>query len=188
MRYFTFLFFSILLFSCNKGTLDPTDLKRVVLFKVDFETYDFQGGKEFAYFENDTSTVKLPTSAFYTTPSATDGRLTIKYTEDTIFDGFVSQNGIGEVEFPQNIDNQIHFFRNKDRMDKPLDSKFEILFNDSADPLVPLDSIWHSISQLTKLQDYQVKNPTANIGIFLYRPSQDPANKKTWKWYVILKN
>lgn len=188
MRYFIFLFSAILLFSCNKGTLNPTNLKRVVIFQVDYLTYAFQGGKEFAYFQDDTSTINLPIDSFYLPPSGTDGRLSITYTGDTIFDGFVSQNLVGEVEFPQNIDNQIHYFRNKEPLNLPDLSKFQIAFYDLVSEPIPYDSIWKSVSRLTKLQDYQFKNPIAKIGLFLYRPAQDPLFQNNWKWFVILKN
>jgi hypothetical protein len=187
MRYLVILI-SLFLFSCNKETLDPSKLKRVVMYQVDYLTYAFQGGKEFSYFENDTSTVILPLSASYLSPSETDGRLTISYINDTIFDGFVGLNTPGKVEFPQNMDNQIHFFRNELPMDKPDNSRFQTVFYDLVSEDIPYDSIWKSIARLTKVEIYQSRNNTANIGLFLYRPSFDPLFQKDWKWFVILKN
>jgi hypothetical protein len=90
---------ALFLFSCLKENLDPVNIKKVVMLQVDYKTYKFEGGKEFAYFENDTSTVYLPLHVDYT-PAAPDGRLTVRYTEDTIFDGTTVWQGTGVVNYP----------------------------------------------------------------------------------------
>ncbi len=158
------------------------------MYQVDYLTYAFQGGKEFSYFENDTSTQVLPLTASYLFPGSSDGRLTVRYTKDTIFDGFIGQNTLGKIEYPQNIDNQIHYFRNENPMEKPANSRFQTVFYDLVSEEIPYDSIWKSIERLMKVEIYMSRNNIANIGLFLYRPSFDPIYQKDWKWFVILKN
>lgn len=176
--------------SCNKKEkLDPTDIKKVILLQVDYQTYQFDGGKEFSYFLNDTSTVKLPVNVNFVNP-VPNGRLTVKYgsSNDTLFDGTVIDPTGGKRQFPQNIDNQIHYYKLDFALTKPADSRFQTIYCDLATP-IDYSAIWGAISKLQIVESYQQNNPTANIGIFLYRPSSGVADPGPgdWKWYVVLK-
>lgn len=178
----------LFLFSCLKENLDPVNLKKVVMFQVDYKTYKFEGGKEFAYFENDTSTVNLPLNADYT-PASPEGRLTVRYTSDTIFDGTIVWQGSGVKKYPVNIDNQIHYLRLDNKLSKPDDSRFQLAFYDLGLEPVKYDSIWNAISKLQMVNRYQMANATAKIGLFLYRPTDGVStNPGNWKWYVVMKN
>lgn len=173
--------------SCLKENLDPVNLKKVVLLQIDYQSYTFEGGKEFSYFKNDTSTVDLPASASFLPPSP-NGRLTIFYTSDTLFDGTQIWQGTGKRNYPENIDNQIHYFRIENSLTKPADSKFQTIFYDLGAAPIQYDSIWGAIDKLDIVNRYQMRNSTAKIGIFLFRPSDGVLNPGDWKWYVILKN
>ncbi len=186
MKFLFFLILSVFLISCKKETLDPSGLKKVVLLQVDYLTYTFEGGKEFSYFENDTSTMQLPIQTFYPIPH---NRLTILYTEDTIFDGLQVLGGKGVRNFPQEIDPQIHYFRNKNSLETPIESRFQTIFYDLGAEPIPYDSIWKNIANLRIADNYQIANNTSKIGLFLFRPSASfTSSKEDWKWYIVMKN
>ena len=186
MKFLCFLILSFVLLSCKKETLDPSDLKKVILLQVNYLNYKFEGGKEFSYFENDTSTIQLPINTFYDLAA---NRLTILYTNDTIFDGTEFPSGMGEINFPQEIDPQIHYFRNEfSKLDTPAESRFQKIYYGLEPEPVPFDSIWKNISNLTTADNYQTANNTAKIGYFLYRPNISSITKEDWKWFLVMKN
>lgn len=192
MRKKTLLLFalSLVLFSCLKENLDPVNLDKVVILQVDYKTYQFEGGKEFSYFEQDTSTVNLPLTPLYNSPLVGDGRLSMLYAGDTIFDGTIMWNVDGGVKkYPENIDHQIHYLRMETKISKPDDSRFQVAFYDLGTEPIKYDSIWHDISDLQMVNRYLLNNTKAKIGLFLYRPKEGtPTNPGNWKWYVVLKN
>ncbi|MGV3631063.1 MAG: hypothetical protein ACO1O6_07650 [Bacteroidota bacterium] len=190
MRKKTVLLFvvSLVLFSCLKENLDPVNLDKIVMLQVDYKTYVFEGGKEFAYFQDDTSTVNLPLNALYTPALPNEGRLSMLYAGDTIFDGTTIWQGAGVRKYPENIDPQIHYLRLESKIDKPADSRFQVVFNDlGTEP--KYDSIWNAICKLQMVNRYLLNNVKSKIGLFLYRPTQGmPDNPGNWKWYVVMKN
>ncbi len=173
--------------SCKHETLAPKGLKKVLLVQIDYNTFLFEGGKEFSYFENDNSKIELPIQSDFF--PGTTNRLTMLYLTDTIFEGIQSQTiGEGKRLYPTEIDPPIHYFRNKNPLDKPDTSHFQTLFYDLGTEVIPYDSIWNSISLLTIVSEYQNQNNTANIGLFLFRPTASSATKEDWKWYLVFKN
>lgn len=183
---------SLLLFSCLKENLDKNQLKRVMVLQIDKKTYKFEGGKEFSYFENDTSTVNLPLSHTYSSSSpGIEGRLTVKYMSDTIFDGTtVYGGGSGHRNYPVSIDDKVHFLVLDNNIAMPEESRFDTVFYDLVGEPIYLDSIWGAIRKLSLVNTYLNGNVKAKIGLVLYRPSEGiPSNSNAdWKWYVILKS
>lgn len=185
------LFFalSLVLVSCLKENLDPVNLDKVVMLQVDYKTYKFEGGKEFAYFQNDTSTVELPLTALYNPALPDNGRLSMLYAGDTIFDGTTVWQGTGVRQYPENIDHQIHYLRLETKLTKPADSRFQVAFYDLGAESIKYDSIWGAISDLQMVNRYLLENAKSKIGLFLYRPTEGTAsNPGNWKWYVVMKN
>ncbi len=190
MRIKTTLLFalSFVLFSCLKENLDPVNLEKIVMLQVDYKTYEFEGGKEFAYFEDDASTVELPLTAVYS-PAVPEGRLTMLYTGDTIFDGTTVWQGSGVRNYPENIDPQIHYLRLDTKVPKPDNSRFQQVFYDLGAEPIEYDKIWNAISNLQMVNRYLLDNSEAKIGLFLYRPTEGmPENPGNWKWYIVMKN
>ena len=145
---------------CLKENLDPVNLDKVVLLQVDYGTYTFEGGKEFAYFHDDTSTVELPLDVLYNPVLPGPGRLSILYTGDTIFDGTMLWQQHGERQYPQNIDHQIHYLRLETQLSKPADSRFQVVYNDLVtEPAY--DSICNAISDLQMVNRYMLENAKA---------------------------
>lgn len=191
MKTFIIFFCSIILFtSCLKENLDSGSLDKILMVQVDYKEYKFEGGKEFSYFENDTSTVFLPLTAEAETASpGVDGKLIMRYTNDTIFHGSSKwQNGSGEKLFPVNIDNQIHYEKLVNKMAIPDLDRFQVQFNDLTTVPINYDSIWLAVSKVKLINTYLMQNSKSKIGMFLYRPSQGVENPGDWKWYLVFKN
>lgn len=186
------VFCSLVLSSCLKENLDPSALDKVLLLQVDYKTYTFEGGKEFSYFEEDNSTVDLPITKLYNNSlPGQDGRLTIKYTTDTIFDGTLKWDVSGERLFPITIDNQIHYMRLENKMAKPDTSRFQIIHYDLSGVPIDYDSVWLAIAKIQKVSSYLLQNKNSKIGLFLYRPREGASiaeNPGDWKWYLIFKD
>lgn len=181
-----------LFFSCGKESLNKYNLKRVLILQIDKKTYKFEGGKEFSYFENDTSTVNLPLNYAYSPSSpGVVGRLTLKYMTDTIFDGTtVYGGGSGVKLYPEELDEKIHYLVLENNIPVPAESRFQTVFYDLVGEPIYVDSIWGAIQRLSIVNSYLYENTKAKIGLVLYRPSEGtPSNTNgDWKWYVIMKN
>lgn len=194
MKHILFLvLIAFLANSCLKENLDTTNLDKIVVFKIDYKTYNFEGGKEFSYFENDNSTTVLPITTLPNIPNSgsTNGRLTVLYTNDTIFDGTMIWQGQGKVNYLTNLDSPTNYYKLDFNVTKPADSCFQICFYDLGAEPIKYDSIWGAISKISLVNDYRLRNSTAKIGLFLYRPSDGfptPNQNGDWKWYVVMKN
>lgn len=191
MKVFSLFVLSFLLFSCLKENLDKDELKRVVLLQIDAKTYKFEGGKEFAYFDEDTSTVDLPVSITSASSSpGVEGFLTLKYLADTIFDGTMQYGGFsGQRRYPFEIDNQIHYLRLDNNIAMPIESRFQTLYYDLGTEEIHYDSIWTAVRKLYIVNSYLNTNIKAKIGLFLYRPSEGVvSNPGNWKWYIVMKS
>lgn len=188
------LFFALLILllsSCLKENLDKNTLKRAMILQVDAKTFKFEGGKEFSYFGEDTSKIVIPTSFDYNTSSpGIEGRLVVRYMSDTIFNGTTTwQTTSGKLQFPQVMDDAVHFRTLDNNIAKPIDSRFHTIFHDLQGTAIPYDSIWTAVRKLNIVNEYLFTNTKANIGVFLYRPSEGvPSNPGDWKWYLVFKN
>lgn len=176
------------LFSCSNDEADTTPIANpgnVLVLKVDYNTNAFEGGKELS-FANATSTMTV--SNQYVSPSDF-GSIKLIYAElnETIFDGTIVWNGLGQITFPQNLLQADQFERvlTADYVE-PI-SGFENVFNPN-NTTYDYEPIWISVQGLVKVRQYLLSNPNATVKIFLYTPSVGYGNQEEWDWIIIMKN
>lgn len=177
------------LFSCSNDetiTNEPTDnANKVMVLKVDYLTNQFEGGKELIF---DADSYAMTLNNEYVQP-ADFGSLKLTYAElnETIFDGTIVWNGLGQMTFPQNLlaANQFERVLTADYIVPA--SGFENVFNPD-NITYDYDSVWLHVQGLVKVREYLLSNPTATVKLFLYTPSVGIGNPEEWDWIIIMKN
>lgn len=184
----------IILAGCSKNEPKEEELtSSVLLLKVDYKSYEFEGGKEFSFAKNSSLDEALPLTVTYETP-CDFGYLQVAYKPNgtVIFDGTILRSGMGKINTPKDFSTANGYSRATEPIANVNDTDFEAIFVDITVPLDIYKRIWSSVSNLTVAADYYAKNP--RIGIFLYTPSvgmpADPENPEGsyigWKWFVVL--
>lgn len=181
------VFFTLI--SCSKGneeTITPsTNPNNVLVLKVDYTTNLFEGGKELS-FTNTCSNMTI--NKQYISPGDFGNiKLTYQELNETLFDGTIVWNGLGQMNYPQNLlnANQFDSVMTADYV-TPI-SGFENVFNPS-NTTYDYDTIWASVQSLVKVRQYLISNPNATVKIFLYTPSVGIGNPEEWDWFIIMKN
>ncbi|MCW4468221.1 hypothetical protein OGH69_04515 [Flavobacterium sp. MFBS3-15] len=174
----------------DTSTNQPAGNNKVLLLKVDLLTNTFEGGKELSFEEADTFTI----TPEYVSP-ADFGSIKLKYEEtgETIFDGTIHWNGLGEMSYPAALDAPSSFAVMDNEIAMPASSDIvhvEYGDGETGFPFLTIDheAIWESISHLQLVEDYRARNPNAKVNIFLYAPSVGIGDPADWDWFVILKN
>ena len=188
-KILTITIFILTLISCSKDnddTITPsTNQNNVLVLKVDYNTNTFEGGKELSF----SSTISNMTVINQYVPPSDFGSIKLIYQElnETLFDGTIVWNGLGQMNFPQNLLNANQFDRVLTADYVSPNSGFENVFNPN-NATYNYNSIWASIQSLVKVRQYLISNPNATVKIFLYTPSVGIGNPAEWDWIVILKN
>jgi hypothetical protein len=185
----TFTAIILTLISCsqdNDETITPTtNPNNVLVLKVDYNTNQFEGGKELS-FTNTASNMTVTNQ--YVSP-ADFGSIKLKYQEinETIFDGTIVWAGLGQMNYPQNLLNANQFDRVMTTDYVIPSAGFENVFNPDNSPY-NYNTIWTSVQSLVKVRQYLISNPNATVKIFLYTPSVGIGNPAEWDWIIIMKN
>ncbi len=168
----------------------PSGNNKVLLLKVDLLTNTFEGGKELSFEEAEAFTI----SPEYVSPGDF-GSIKLKYQEtgETIFDGSIVWNGLGQMTYPAALNAASSFAVTDNEAAMPESDDFVHVGYGEGEtglPFVTIDheAIWESINNLQLVEDYRVSNPDAKVNLFLYTPSVGFGNPEEWDWFVILKN
>ena len=188
-KILTFTAIVLTLISCSKDndeTIIPTtNPNNVLVLKVDYNTNQFEGGKELSFTN---TTTNMTVTNQYVSPSDF-GSIKLKYQElnETLFDGTIVWNGLGQINYPQNLldANQFDRVMTADYV-TPI-SGFENVFNPN-NSTYNYNTIWTSVQSLVKVRQYLISNPNATVKIFLYTPSVGIGNPAEWDWIIIMKN
>lgn len=188
-KILTFTAIVLTLISCSKDndeTIIPTtNPNNVLVLKVDYNTNQFEGGKELSFTNTATNMTVINQ---YVSP-ADFGSIKLKYQElnETLFDGTIVWNGLGQINYPQNLldSNQFDRVMTADYV-TPI-SGFENVFNPN-NSTYNYNTIWTSVQSLVKVRQYLISNPNATVKIFLYTPSVGIGNPAEWDWIIIMKN
>lgn len=185
----TFIAFILTLVSCSKENTrqasPTTTSNNVLVLKVDYNTNQFEGGKELTF--ADTSSNMNITNQ-YVAPGDF-GSIKLKYQElnEILFDGTIVWAGLGQVNYPQNLLNANQFDRAMTTDYVTPVSGFENVYNPD-NTVYNYNAIWTSVQGLVKVRQYLYSNPNATVKIFLYTPSVGVGNPADWDWYIFMKN
>ncbi len=191
---FVFLF---LLSACSKNSIDgpalPEDsvikpiprietVNTILLLKIDYLTYKFEGGAEKLISRGLANTDSIPIEIVYKSPSDI-GHISLFYkpTNDLLFDGSIFWAGSGGLYIRKQFGLPETYYKTTTEPAKPDDSRFQKIFS-----IAPFDysKIWKSISNLSIVTEYLKSNK--KIGLLLYTPCVGVGDPAYWDWYVFL--
>lgn len=185
------LILSIFLFSlifCTENDdklVQVTPSNKVLILKVDYNTNVFEAGKELSFSEN---AANMSVTTDYVAPGDF-GSLKLTYDEinETLFDGTIVWNGLGQMNYPQNLlqADEFEIVTTNDFVFPG--SGFENVFNPD-NVIYDYNVSWSAIQSLVKVREYLYSNPNATVKIFLYTPSVGVGNPAEWDWIFMLKN
>lgn len=187
MKKWLFLLLLGLLGACDNDNDDfyyPDYDNSVVLLKVDYTDYDFEGGSELFLHSDFNNSDSLPiTVESNSRGDFSDISLYYQPKGELLFYGEVLWLGKGKRKFPSYMHHPERFLRTDEAIDKPEDEKFQIINpEDGVD--YPLDSIWNAIDDLAIVSRYLEGGK--KIGVFRYTPSVGVGDPNDWDWYVFL--
>lgn len=161
---------------------------KIVLLKVDFVSHTFESGKEMVFKNAQNFTI----ASDYQSPGDFGG-VSLKYAElnATFFEGTIHWMGLGQMEYPQQLDGVDAFQTIGNPVPMPdaalLSTVAYTEFAYYPDP-VPYNEIWDAIKNLQVVAQYRSSNPGSTVNVFLYTPSVGIGNPEEWDYFVILKN
>jgi hypothetical protein len=177
------------LISCSndneEANTPTTNPNKVLVLKVDYNTNQFEGGKELS-FPNTTSNMTLTNQ--YVAPSDF-GSVKIIYQElnETLFDGTIVWSGLGQMNYPQNLLNANQFDTVMTTDYVAPSAGFVNIFNPD-NTTYSYNEVWTSVQSLVKVRQYLYSNPNASVKLFLYTPSVGIGNPAEWDWIIFMKN
>jgi hypothetical protein len=189
IKFLLLLAFILTLISCSKENTrqasSTTNSNNVLVLKVDYNTNQFEGGKELTF--ADTSSNMSITNQ-YVAPGDF-GNIKLKYQElnEILFDGTIVWAGLGQVNYPQNLLNANQFDRVMTTDYVTPVSGFENVYNPD-NTVYNYTAIWTSVQSIVKVRQYLYSNPNATVKIFLYTPSVGLGNPADWDWFIFMKN
>lgn len=188
-KFFAIVAIVLSIVSCSKDNNETdtpvTNPNSVLILKVDYNTNQFEGGKEIPF--TDTASNMTITNQYV--PPGDFGSIKLTYQElnETLFEGTIVWMGLGQMSYPQNLLNANQFDRVLTTDYVAPISGFENVFNPN-NTTYNYNSIWTSVQSLVKVRQYLYSNPNATVKIFLYTPSVGMGNPADWDWIIIMKN
>lgn len=186
--------------SCSSDAAAPVDQpvavnpvtepaeNKVMLLKVNFQDYAFEGGVELTFPEADTFTI----SSDYAAPGDF-GSIILNYAEtgQPLFMGEIVWAGLGHMIYPCAMNTPDMFEPASQAIPMPAVSNFVTVDYDEFaiyPDVIDYQSIWSAVDDLALVKQYREQNPNADVHLFLYTPSVGVGDPAEWDWYVILKN
>ena len=162
-----------------------TPSSKILMLKVDYLTYNFEGGKEINLSQSMLTNDSIPIKIDYKSPGDF-GNITLYYkpTNDKLFDGSIIWMGKGNMTFPAQLDSASTFVKINNATTQPLSSRFQLIFNQNQTPNI--SSIWNAIQKLKIISNYLPNNK--KIGVFLYTPSVGIGDPADWDWFIFMSN
>lgn len=161
---------------------------KVMLLKVNFQDYAFEGGAELTFPDADSFTI----SSDYQAPGDF-GSITLNYAEtgQPLFMGEIIWAGLGHMIYPCAMNTPDLFEPLQQAVEMPAVNSFEkVNYDEFAiyPEVIDYQSIWSAIDNLALVKQYRQSNPSAKVHLFLYTPGVGVGDPAEWDWYVILKN
>jgi len=171
--------------SCEKNEVssEENEVSSVLMLTVDYTTNTFTGGKELCFSEQ---SGKFIISYEYAPPGDFGHiKLFFKEINEMLFYGTIHWDGLGRMEFPQNLLNANQFETETTKDYVIPKNGFEDVFTLSNEAF-DYQLIWNKVEHLVKVREYLSSNPEQVVKMFLYTPSVGVGNPEDWYWVVFL--
>lgn len=178
-----------LLVSCSSDDDAPEENQTnvILMLQVDYTTNVFERGTEF-HFQQQSADFTIANE--YVEPGDF-GSVKLVYEEinEVLFFGTIVWMGLGEMEFPENLQpaNQFEVLLTADYVFPA--NGFENVFDPSNQHGENFDytEVWSSVQNLVKVREYLNSNPNQTVKLFLYTPSVGVGNPADWDWIIYMK-
>jgi hypothetical protein len=174
------------LVSCSKKDDDRMHCTEpdnsILLLKVDYLTYTFEGGATINLSGPTDVGDSLPIHIAFRQPGDF-GNLSLFYqpTNDTLFNGDIIWMGKGTIAFPQSFAAATNYPVHAVAEPMPDTNRFQKIFSVSN---LDYSRLWAAINKLQATSCYL--DAGKKIGIFLYTPSVGVGNPADWDWFVMM--
>lgn len=159
---------------------------KVLMLKINYNDFSFEGGIEYMYNQPANEfNIEINYEVISNNPA-----VNLKYQEldRTLFYGTILQNGVGEMTFPDALDDSQFFdtVKTEDfvfptnhlcRLENYTMFTFEYAY-----------MLWSKVQKLVKVREYLQSNPAQKVYVYLYRPIYGDLNLETAYWLVFFKN
>ncbi len=184
---FFLLFVPLIIFTgCNDEDSDNHTKNKVLMLKVDYQTFNFEGGVEYT-FNQKTDSFTIDFDYIYTSDPE---MITLTYSElnETLFSGTVMWNGGGEVITPLSIDPP-EDFETVSSEDIIFPSRgFTQIYHPFYHSNIEYYNAWMSIQNLEKVRQFLRSNPFQKVKIFVYSSSGFGNNNIDYDYYIFIQN
>ena len=183
--FYLLLFMPLIILSGCSDDEENNTKNKVLMLKVDYQTFNFEGGIEYT-FDQKTDSFNLDVDYIYYTDTET---ITITYRElnEILFDGTLIWNGLGEMKTPQLL-HAPEYFDTISTNDVIYPSRgFTTLKAYLYDWNADFYNVWMSIHHLKKVREYLSSNPFQQIKVFVYTPRSGYTDSNA-DYYIFIQN
>ena len=174
----------LLINSCSDDNELNMTNNSLILIKVDYLTYNFEGYYEIPINEIDYFNDSIPLSVNYF-PPGDFGSIELIYNNSiSVFNGTIVWMGLGQILYPENFENAINLEQMSTNIEFPNDLNHIDLNQHSIEYEYPIDSIWESINSYEIIENY-IQN-TPNIATLLYTPGVGIGDPNYWDYILIM--
>jgi hypothetical protein len=170
----------------DHNIIDRDTTNKVLMLKINCNDFSFDGGIEYIYNQpSNEFNIEINYDVVANNPTV---RLKYQELERTLFYGTILQNGIGEMSFPDALDDA-QFFDTVETEDFVFPaSQLYRLENYGMFTFEYAYMLWQRVQKLVKVREYLQSNPTQKVYFYLYRPNYYNLNPETQYWLIFLKN
>jgi len=175
----------LMISGCKKDeSISPGD-GSLILLKIDYQTFKFEGANEEKINIKSSSDLSIPITVDYKAPGDF-GYIKLYYgsQKKLLFDATIIWIGEGQISYPKNFNNSSDYSFLETKQAYPGDEKFQYISSDSPPNTETLRNIWDAVSQLAIMPKYL--SAGKKIGVMRYTPGVGLGNPETWKWIVLL--
>lgn len=159
---------------------------KMLVLKVDHETYKFEGAHEYLFHRASQNTDTIPISMYYN-PPGDFGSVEMFYqpTGETFFAGTIIWMGLGKISTPHKFNPASAYSKSGIKVPVPGSNKIQQI-NHPREAKQPLDvaKVWSGIEDLDVVKYYM--NKGAHVGIYKYTPSVGIGDPNDWDYMVFL--
>lgn len=162
---------------------DP--INKVLMLKIDRPTNRLEGAIEFIYnHQTESFNIDIINNTLENFKTV---RLVYRELNETLFNGTIVPNGLGNMTFPEQLNPAAQF----DTV-----TTDDVVYPISGFDHIPIEytlqhtyyNLWLVVQKYVKVRQYLQSNPNQKVKIFLYVPYEGPWDYTKTDWYIFIKN
>ncbi len=185
MKQIVFIISAIFLFSSCTPDDGATKQTSVLLLKLDYQTYKFEGGTEQRISSLLPATDTIPLKVDYKAPGDF-GSIALHYKpgDELLFKGTIIWMGEGAISHPAAFLPANLFPGAPDVEPFPGNTQFQSINTTQGIIQADLSKLWNAVSDLRIVSEYRESGK--KIGVMLYTPGVGVGDPAKWDWLVVM--